>query len=84
MQSHGVNIGRKPIFPILKIFSAMIIYLKINHKIYYITMNKNIFIIHNNWKGKCIIDYHYNKIYRVEDKDEYGCYNIDKNKLTIK
>jgi hypothetical protein len=44
-------------------------------------MNKNIFIIHNNWKGKCIIEN--NKIYRVEDKDEYGCYNIDKNKLTI-
>ena len=44
-------------------------------------MNKNIFIIHNNWKGKCIIEN--NKIYRIEDKDEYGYYNIDKNKLTI-
>jgi len=45
-------------------------------------MNKNILIIHNNWSGKCMIEN--DKIYRIENKDEYGHYDINKNKLIIK
>ena len=44
--------------------------------------NKSIFIIHKDWSGKCFLEN--NKIYRVENKDEYGDYNNDKNKLIIK
>lgn len=44
--------------------------------------NKSIFIIHKDWSGKCCLEN--NKIYRLENKDEYGDYNIDKNKLIIK
>ena len=47
-------------------------------------MNKNkcILIIHKDWTGRCYLEN--NKIYRMDHKDEYGFYNIDKNKLIIK
>jgi hypothetical protein len=47
-------------------------------------MNKNKFIniIHKDWNGKCFLEN--NKIFRMDNKDESGYYNIEKNKLIIR
>ena len=47
-------------------------------------MNKNkfILIIHKDWNEKCFLEN--NQIYRLDHKDEYGYYSIEKNKLIIK
>ena len=44
--------------------------------------NKTIYIYHRDWEGTCILDN--NKIMRENMNDEFGYYEIIKNKLLIK
>jgi hypothetical protein len=45
-------------------------------------INNEIYIIHKDWKGLCIINN--NIVYRKDYNDEYGYYLNIKNKLIIK